>query len=182
VGLNWSQQFVFGVVDKVAGFFGSTEPGRWLTIGSHSNPVRLYGVDGKSYVADLELPKGWRRSSTSTGWQWASDPAKGMTGRIRRHGQGTLSTGQTHTDVTLTEVTDFAVKHRVVIAYAAETSKTLFAFGEARHTEPTSILVAFGLARDDSPEGLAAAVPYLAVFEVTPSPVALRVSRTMSRY
>ncbi len=34
--------------------------------------------------------------------------------------------------------------------------------------EHESFLVACGLAKDTTPEGLAAAVPYLAVFEVTP--------------
>jgi hypothetical protein len=94
-----------------------------------------------------------------------------MVGRIRVHGGGTLTTARVDTEVTLTEVTDFTVRHRVVIAYAAgaEKSSTTIAFGEDKHKERQSFLVAIGLAKDDTPEGLAAAVPYLAVFEVTPA-------------
>jgi hypothetical protein len=159
----------FGVMDKIAGFFGSTGSRPWLTIGSVSEPIGLHEVDGKTYILEIVLPKGWRRPGTGNGWQWAADPAKGPIGRIRAHGHGTLTTGRTHTEVTLTEVTDFAAKNRVVIAYAAETSKSPFVVGEARRTEPFSMLVAFGLAPDDTPQGLAAAVPHVAVFEVTPA-------------
>ena len=72
-------------------------------------------------------------------------------------------------DVTVTEVTDPTVKHKVVIADAAHKTKTLFAFGEDRNREPTSLLVTLGIAKDDTPEGLASAVPRVAVFEVTPT-------------
>ena len=63
---------------------------------------------------------------------------------------------------------DPVVKHQVVIAYAAEEPKTLIAFGEDKHRKPESFLVILGLAEDDTPEGLATAVPHVAVFEVTP--------------
>jgi hypothetical protein len=66
-------------------------------------------------------------------------------------------------------VTDSAVKHQVVIAYAADKPKTLIALGEHKHTRPESMLVILGLAEDDTPEGLAAAVPHVTVFEVTPA-------------
>jgi hypothetical protein len=38
-----------------------------------------------------------------------------------------------------------------------------------KHQKPESALVLLRLAPDDTPEGLAAAVPYVSVFEVTPA-------------
>jgi hypothetical protein len=171
VSLTWSQHLFFGAIDKIAGFFGSTEPGHWLTIGSNSDPVKPLEVGGKTYILDLELPQDWRRPGASKGWRWGGDPAKGPLGRMRVHGRGTLTSGGTDTEVTLNEVTDTAVKHRVLIAYAARDGKSSanVAFGDLEHLKGKSSLVVFGVAPDDTPEGLAAAVPYVAVFEVTPA-------------
>jgi hypothetical protein len=148
-------QAMFGAADKVAALMGA-EPGHWLTMADrrkprdlHSVPVRLHLVDGRSYLIDI-LPKGWSRD-------------------LRIPGPGTLTVGRTDTDVTVTEVTDPTVKHQVVIADAANKTKTLFAFGEGKNREPTSLLVTLGIAKDDTPEGLASAVPRVAVFEVTPA-------------
>lgn len=66
-------------------------------------------------------------------------------------------------------MTDPSVKHQVVMADAAHKPKTLFAFGEDKNREPTSLLVTLGIAEDDTPEGLASAAPRVAVFEVTPA-------------
>jgi hypothetical protein len=56
-----------------------------------------------------------------------------------------------------------------VIAYAAEKPKTLIALGEHAGRKPESMLVILGLAKDDTPEGLAAPVPHVTVFEVAPA-------------
>jgi hypothetical protein len=48
--------------------------------------------------------------------------------------------------------------------------ETVLAPGRSRkHRKPESALVLHRLAPDDTPEGLAPAVPYVAVFEVTPA-------------
>lgn len=144
----------FGAFDKVAALLGSTEPAHWITMAERKSrslrsvPVSLYEVDGRTYVIDIL-------------------PSKGRTRDVPRPGTGTLTTGRTDTDVMLTEVTDPAVKHQVVIAYAAVKPKTLIAFGEDKHQKPESFLVTLGITKDDTPEGLAAAVPHVAVFEVT---------------
>jgi hypothetical protein len=144
---------VFGTIDKVAALLGATEPLHWLTISGRnvrrlrSEPVDLYEIDGRTYIIDIRPSK--RRAG----------PA-----------QGTLTTGGSDTNVTLTEVTDPAVKHQVVIAYAAQKPKTVLAPGRNKqHRKPESALVLLRMAPDDTPEGLAAAVPYVAVFEVTPA-------------
>jgi hypothetical protein len=147
---------VFGAIDKVAALLGSTEPLHWLTMAEpnarhlRSEPVDLYEIDGRTYIIDIHPSRGWAS-------------------RMRSPRQGTLTTGRTDTEVTLTEVTDPAVKHQVVIAYAAEKPKTLIASGEDKHRKPESILVILRIAPDDTPQGLAAAVPRVAVFEVTPT-------------
>ena len=57
-----------------------------------------------------------------------------------------------------------------MIAYAAQKPETVLAPGRSKkHRKPESALVLLRLAPDDTPEGLAAAVPYVAVFEVTPA-------------
>jgi hypothetical protein len=143
---------VFGAIDKVAALLGTTEPLHWLTIGSNSSPVALYEIDGRTYTLDINPSKKER----------ASEP--------RVPARGTLTTRRTDTDVTLIEVTDPAVKHQIVIAYAAKSRPIIeIATGEHKHLKGQSMLVTLGLAKDDTPEGLAAAVPRVAVFEVTPS-------------
>ena len=141
---------VFGAIDKVAALLFGSEPLTWLTIGRDTWAEQLYEIDGRTYIIDIHPPKG----------------GQGSDARVR---QGTLTTGRTDTDVTLTEVTNPVAKHQVVIAYAAEKPKALIAFGEDKHREPDSFLVILGLAKDDTPEGLATAVPHVAVFEVTPA-------------
>lgn len=148
----------FGAFDKAAALFLGAKPAHWLTMaGQHksrhlrSMPVGLHEVDGRNYLIDILPSKGW-----------SSD--------LRLPGPGTITTGRTDTDVTLAEVTDPAVKHQVVMAYAAEKPKTMIAFGEAKNRDPESLLATLGIAEDDTPEGLAAAVSRVAVFEVTPAP------------
>jgi hypothetical protein len=147
---------VFGTIDKVAALLGATEPLHWLTIARpnsrdlRSEPVSLYEIDGRTYILDIQPSKGWTRD-------------------VKGPVQGTVTTGREDTDVTLTEVTDPAVKHQVVIATAAKKTKTLIATGEDKRRPPESIFVALRIAPDDTPEGLAAAVPRVAVFEVTPT-------------
>ena len=138
----------FRISDKIAGWFGASEPGQWLTLGSFSCRVSFYEVDGRRYLID-------------------PFPRRGQARDIERAGhRGTLSYDGTDTEVTFTEVTDPAVKHQVVIAYAAEKPRVLIAAGEHKDRPPTSFLVDLGLARDDTPEGLLPAVPQVAVFEV----------------
>jgi hypothetical protein len=143
---------VFGAIDKVAALLGATEPLHWLTIGSESSRVVLYEIDGRTYTLDILPPKKRKQASET-----------------RVPARGTLTTRRTDTDVTLTEVTDPAVKHQVVIACAAEKPIIDIATGDHKHLKGQSTLVALGLAKDDTPEGLAAAVPHVVVFEVTPS-------------
>jgi hypothetical protein len=148
---------VFGAIDRVAALMGATEPLHWLSMARRSSrrlrsePVDLYEIDGRTYIIDIR-------------------PSKRGAGDVRVPARGTLTTGGSDTDVTLTEVTDPAVKHQVVIAYAAQKPKTVLAPGRnKKHREPESALVLLRMAPDDTPEGLAEAVPYVAVFEVTPA-------------
>jgi hypothetical protein len=148
---------VFRAIDKVAGLLGATEPLHWLTMSGdnsrrpHSEPVDLYEIDGRTYILDIRPSKRW-------------------SSYLSVSAQATLTTGRSDADVTLTEVIDPAVKHQVVIAYAAQRPETVLAPGRRKqHRQPESALVLLRLAPDDTPEGLAEAVPYVAVFEVTPT-------------
>ena len=149
------RHLVFGTIDQAARLLGAGDPLHWLTTPGrnprhpHSEPVDLYEIDGRTYIIDIR-------------------PSTPRAGDVRAPAQGTLTTGRADTDVTLTEVTDPAVKHQVVIAYAARKPKSVLAPGRRKqHREPESALVLLRLAPDDTPEGLAEAVPYVAVFEVT---------------
>jgi hypothetical protein len=148
-----AMHMVFGAIDKVAALLGATEPLHWLTIDSNSSIVALYEVDGRTYTLDIHPSK------------------RGQASETRVPVRGTLTTRRTDTEVTLTEVTDPAVKHQVVIAYVAQRPRLTMeiATGEHKHLKGQSMLVILGLAKDDSPEGLASAVPHVAVFEVTAS-------------
>jgi hypothetical protein len=157
---NFMLHLASDATDKLVSLFGgNAEPTYWLTMpdrksrGLHSETVTLYQVDGRTYLIEVFPSKG-----------------KGWSSRARIPGKGTLTTGHADTAVTVTEVTDPAVKHQVVIAFAAEKPKFVLAFGEDKHREPESILVTpLRLAPDDTPEGLAAAVPHVTVFEITPA-------------
>jgi hypothetical protein len=70
-------------------------------------------------------------------------------------GAGTLTSGRTTTRVRLTEVTDPALKERVMVAFGTE------------NRGAGSFLKQIGVAPERTPEGFAAAVPHVAVFEVT---------------
>jgi len=146
----------FGTIDKVAKLMGASEPLHWLTMPGRnprrmrSEPVDLYEIDGRTYIMDIY-------------------PAKGWVSRISGPAQGTLTTGRSDTDVTLTEVTDPDVKHQVVIAYATVKPKTLIGKGADKRRKNESVLVMLRIAPDDTPAGLAVAVPRVAVFEVTPA-------------
>ena len=153
------RHMVFGTIDKVAALLGATEPPHWLTMARRnsrrlrSEPVDLYEIDGGTYFIDIR-------------------PSKRRADDVRVPAQGTLTTAGTDTDVTLTEVTDPAVKHQVVIAYAARKPETVLAPGRnKKHRKTESALVLLRLAPDDTPEGLAEAVPYVAVFEVIPASI-----------
>jgi hypothetical protein len=128
---------------KLSAILGvGTRPTHWLTMadrdsrGPRSVSVSLYQVDGRTYVIDILASKG-------NGWSR----------RMCVPGSGTLSASRTDTPVTLAEVTDTGVKHQVVIACAATKPRMLLAAGEQ-------------IARVDTAEGLAAALPHVAVFEV----------------
>ena len=95
---------VFGAIDKVTALLGATKPVSWLTIDSNSSIVTLYQVDGRTYTLDLRPTKESEKSTK----QQASE--------TRVPVRGTLTARRSDTDVTLTEVTDPAVKHQVVIA------------------------------------------------------------------
>ena len=116
-----------------------------------SEPVDLYEIDGRTYIIDI-LPS----------------KRRAVGARVPRPGDA--HHGRSDTDVTLTEVTDPAVKHQVVIAYAAQKPETVLASGRSKkHRKPESALVLLRLAPDDTPQGLAAAVPYVDVSEITPA-------------
>jgi deazaflavin-dependent oxidoreductase (nitroreductase family) len=102
-----------------------------------STPVTPWLVDGKRYVI----------AGIGTS-DWACN--------ARAAGEGTLSSGRVTTHVRLTEVTDPALKGRVVTAFGTE------------NRAGGSFLTQIGVAPDRTPEGFAAAVPHVAVFEVTP--------------
>jgi hypothetical protein len=116
---------VFGAVDKVAALLGATKPLHWLTIDSNSSIVDLYEVGGRTYTLDIHPSKKERASETRV-------PVREM-----------LSIRRTDTDVIVTEVTDSAVKHQVVIAYVAERPKGVIeiATGEHKHCSEPMIRV-----------------------------------------
>jgi len=102
-----------------------------------STPVTPWTVDGKRYVVAAIGTSDWARNA-------------------RAAGKGTLTSGRTTTRVWLTEVTDPALKERVVTAFGTE------------NRAGGSFLVQAGVAPNRTPKGFAAAVPHVAVFEVTP--------------
>jgi hypothetical protein len=141
--LRFMQRLMRDAPGKLSSVLGiGTRPTHWLTMADRDSraprsvSVSLYQVDGRTYVIDILASKG-----------------KGWSRRMCVPGNGTLSAWRTDTPVTLTEVTDVGMKHLVVIACAAATPRMLLALGER-------------IARDDVPEGLAAAVPHVVVFEV----------------
>jgi deazaflavin-dependent oxidoreductase (nitroreductase family) len=75
----------------------------------------------------------------------------------RAAGAGTLTSGRSVTRVRLTEVTDPELKKRVVTAFGTE------------NKPGGSFLTSIGVAPDRTPDGFAAAVPHVAVFQVTPA-------------
>jgi hypothetical protein len=146
-----SAHWAFRLTDTIFGWFGSTNPAEWLTVGSTSFRADLHEIDGRRYLLDI-VPRG----------RYTRD--------IRRAGgRGTLSYDGTDTEVTFTEVTDGDIKHQVVIAYAAVKRRAVFATGEHKDRPVTALLVDMGVARDGTPEGLLPAVPHVTVFEVSPT-------------
>ena len=104
-----------------------------------STPVTPWQVDGKKYVIAAIGTSDWARNA-------------------RAAGEGTMTAGRTTTRVRLTEVTDSALKERVVTAFGTENRPGGF------------FLVQTGVAPARTPQGFAAAVPHVAVFEVSPEP------------
>lgn len=102
-----------------------------------STPVSPWPVDGKRYVVAGIGTSDWARNA-------------------RAAGEGTLTSGRTTTHVRLTEVTDPALKTKVVTTFGTE------------NRAGGAFLTQIGVAPDRTPQGLAAAVPHVAVFEVTP--------------
>jgi deazaflavin-dependent oxidoreductase (nitroreductase family) len=102
-----------------------------------STPVTPWTVDGRRYLVAGLRDSDWARNA-------------------RAAREGVLAAGRRRTPVRLTEVTDAALKQRVVLAFGTENR-----FGAA-------FLNRLGAAPDRSPAGLAAAVPNVAVFKVTP--------------
>lgn len=103
-----------------------------------STPVTPWQVDGKRYVIAAIGTSDWARNA-------------------RAAGEGTLTSGRARTHVRLTEVTDPALKERIVTAFGTE------------NRAGGSFLVQAGVAPNRSQEGIAAAAPHAAVFEVTPA-------------
>jgi deazaflavin-dependent oxidoreductase (nitroreductase family) len=101
-----------------------------------STPVTPWQVDGKRYLIAAIGTSDWARNA-------------------RAAGEGTLTSGRTKTQVRLTEVTDPALKERVVTAFGTE------------NRPGGSFLVQAGVAPDRTQQGFAAAVPHVAVFEAT---------------
>jgi len=104
----------------------------------HSTPVTPWVVDGRRYVIAAIGTSDWSRNA-------------------RAAGAGTLTSGRATTRVWLTEVTDPALKERVVVAFGTQ------------NRAGGSFLKQAGVAPSRTPEGYAAAVPHVAVFEVTPA-------------
>jgi hypothetical protein len=104
----------------------------------HSTPVTPWTVDGRKYVVAGIGTSDWARNA-------------------RAAGAGTLTSGRTTTSVRLTEVTDPALKERVVVAFGSE------------NPGGGAFLKQIGVAPERSRKGYAAAVPHVAVFEVTPT-------------
>jgi deazaflavin-dependent oxidoreductase (nitroreductase family) len=102
-----------------------------------STPVTPWEVEGTRYVIAGIGTSDWARNA-------------------RAAGEGTLTSGRRTTRVRLTEVTDPALKQRVVTAFGTE------------NRGGGSFLRQIGVAPDRTPRGFAAAVPHVAVFEVTP--------------
>lgn len=102
-----------------------------------STPVTPWIVDDHRYVIAAIGTSDWARNA-------------------RAAGEGTLTSGRAKTHVRLTEVTDPALKERVVTAFGTE------------NRPGGSFLKQTGVAPDTTAKGMAAAVPHVAVFEVTP--------------
>jgi deazaflavin-dependent oxidoreductase (nitroreductase family) len=102
-----------------------------------STPLTPWVVDDRRYVIAAIGTSDWARNA-------------------RAAGEGTLTSGRAKTPVRLTEVTDPALKERVVTAFGTENRPGGFFLKQS------------GVAPDTTPKGLAAAVPHIAVFEVTP--------------
>jgi hypothetical protein len=136
----------FRIIGKVSALLGRPGPLHWLTItGRESGNLRsvtvaLYEVDARTYVIDLVPFRGWAIDTHPFRGRDRKLPLRGWAIDVRTSGRGTLTTGRTDTEVTLTEVTDPAVKRQVLT-----------------------------LVEEDIPEGLAAAVSRTDVFEVTPA-------------
>lgn len=131
---EWPPRTLYRILDKVARLVGAKEPLRWLTIGSRALGVLPCEVSGQAYVV-LDGPDEMADA--------------------RRIGCGTLSFGGDDTDVTLTEVTDPALKHQIVLAA-----------GGHKNQNPPPLLARLGLWSKATPEELAASVPHVAVFEL----------------
>jgi len=123
-------------------------------LGVKTGPVNIITVPGRK--------SGQPRSTPVTPWEvdgkryviagiGTSDWAR----NARAAGEGTLTSGRTTTRVRLTEVTDPPVKERVVTSFGTE------------NRAGGSFLRQIGVAPDRTPKGFAAAVPHVAVFEVT---------------
>jgi deazaflavin-dependent oxidoreductase (nitroreductase family) len=102
-----------------------------------STPVTPWEVDDRRYVVAGIGTSDWARN-------------------VRAAGEGTLTSGRRTTRVRLTEVTDPALKERVVTSFGTE------------NRGGGAFLRQIGVAPDRTPKGFAAAVPHVAVFEVTP--------------
>ena len=101
-----------------------------------STPVTPWTVDGKRYVIAGLTTSHWARNA-------------------RVAGAGTLHAGRRAESVKLTEVTDAALKQRIVTAFGTQNRMA------------GSFLMNIGVAKERSAAGFAAAAPDVAVFEVT---------------
>ena len=117
-----------------------TVPGR-RTGKPRSTPVSPLAVSGRRYVVAGVPDSDWARN-------------------VRAAGNGQLSRGRRRETVTLTEVTDRALKGQVMRAYPQEVPKgaPMFAY--------------FGVVSSPDPEAFAAAASRVAVFEIHPAPPA----------
>jgi deazaflavin-dependent oxidoreductase (nitroreductase family) len=115
-----------------------TVPGR-RTGKPRSTPISPLTVSGRRYVV-AGLP----------GSDWARN--------VRAAGHGQLSQGRRRETVTLTEVTDSALKEQVMRAYPQEVPKGAPMFAQ------------FGIVSSPDPGAFAAAAGRVAVFEIHPVP------------
>jgi deazaflavin-dependent oxidoreductase (nitroreductase family) len=135
--VNWLTRGLTRLGIRVGPVCVLTVPGRRSGV-PRPAPVTPITVDGRRYVI-AGLPRG----------DWARN--------VRAAGRGELASGRRRGPVLLTEVTDPALRRRVVRAFPAEAPGGVFFY------------VRLGLVTSGDPDEFEAAADQVAVFEITPA-------------